>query len=100
MSTPVRDSVLVRAEKKLAKMQREIVQRDKRLRRTLQSIDLAIEHIMTGMGMAELAERHNLAEDKVRRSIDKAIFLARSRLFEKTAAKPTATAQLPHSERY
>ena len=90
MKAPVRDPVIIRAENKLAKIRREIVQKDKRQKRLLQCIELAIERIKTGMSIADLAKRHNLTEHKVRRDIETAIFLARSRMFEKTpSAKPT-----------
>jgi hypothetical protein len=88
--TPVRDPVMIRAEKKLAKIRREIVQRDKRLRRALHCIELAIERITTGMTIAEIATRHNLTQSKVRRDIETAIFLARSRMFEKTPSTLTS----------
>ena len=55
METPVRDPVMIKVEKKLAKIQREIVQRDRRQRRVLQCIELAIERITTGMSIADLA---------------------------------------------
>jgi hypothetical protein len=80
----VADPVMIRVERKLAKIRREIVHRDKRLRRALHCIELAIERITTGMSIAELAERHNLSQSKVRRDIETAIFLARSRMFEKS----------------
>ena len=89
MRTPVHDPVMIRVEKKLGKIRREIVQRDKRLRRALHCIELAIERITTGMSIAELAERHNLNQRKVRRDIETAIFLARSRMFEKTPSRLT-----------
>jgi hypothetical protein len=87
LETPVRDPVMIKVEKKLAKIQREIVQRDRRQRRVLQCIELAIERITTGMSIAELAKRHHLTESKVRRDIETAIFLARSRMFEKAPSK-------------
>jgi len=90
LRTPVRDPVIVRAEKKLTKNRREIVQRDKLQRRVLHCIELAIERITTGMSIAELAKRHNLTESKVRRDIETAIFLARSRMFEKTPSRLTS----------
>jgi len=81
---------MIRAERKLAaKIRREIVQRDKRLRRALHCIELAIERITTGMSIAEMAKRHNLTESKVRRDIDTAILLARSRMFEKAPSTLT-----------
>ena len=89
MRTPVRDPVMIRAERKLAKIRREIVQRDKRLKRALRCIELATERITTGMSIAEMAKRHNLTESKVRRDIDTAILLARSRMFEKTPSRLT-----------
>jgi hypothetical protein len=88
--TPVRDPVMIRAEKKLAKIRREIVQRDKRLRRALHCIELAIERITTGMSIVEMAKRHDLTQSKVRRDIETGIFLARSRMFEKTASGLTS----------
>lgn len=69
----------MKVEKALLKIRRRIEQRDKRQRRLVQCIDLAIEHITTGASVMELAKRHNLSEHKVRRSIDNAVFLARSR---------------------
>ena len=93
LRTPVRDQVMIRAERKLAKIRREIVQRDKRQRRALQCIELAIERVTTGMSIAELAKRHNLTESKVRRDIETAIFLARSRMFEKTPSRLTSLNQ-------
>ena len=90
MRTPVRDPVMIRAEKKLAKIRREIVQRDKRLRRAMHCIELAIERITTGMSIVEMAKRHNLTQSKVRRDIETAIFLARSRMFEKTPSGLTS----------
>ena len=81
---------MIRVEKKLAKIRREIVQRDKRLRRALHCIELAIERITTGMSIAALAERHNLTQSKVRRDIETAIFLARSHMFEKTPSGLTS----------
>jgi Mor family transcriptional regulator len=70
-------------EKALEKIRCRIVQKDKRQRQMLQCIDLAIERITTGARIAELAKRHRLSEEKVRRYIDRAIFLARSRMFER-----------------
>jgi len=95
LRTPVRDPV-VRAEKKLTKIRREIVQRDKRQRRLLQCIELAIERITTGMSIAELAKRHHLTESKLRRDIETAIFLARSRMFERTPTRLTSLNQSGH----
>jgi hypothetical protein len=82
--------VVVRAEKKLAKIRREILQNDKRQKRLLRCIELAIERITTGMSIAELAKRHNLTESKVRPDIETAIFLARRRMFEKSPSRPTS----------
>ena len=93
MRIPVRDPVMIKVEKRLAKIRREIVQRDKRQRRALHCIELAIERITTGMNIAELAKRHNLTESKVRRDIEIAIFLARSRMFEKTPSRHTSLSQ-------
>ena len=73
-------------EKALEKIRRQIEQRDKRQRRLLQCIDLAIEHIASGASVVELAKRHNLSAYKVRRYIDNAVFLARSRMFERDSA--------------
>ena len=87
MRTLVRDPVMIRAERKLAKIRR--VQRDKRLKRALHCIELAIERITTGMSIAEMAKRHNLTASKVRRDIDTAILLARSRMFEKAPSTLT-----------
>ena len=70
-------------ERALEKIRRRIVQKDKRQRRMLQCIDLAIERIATGAGITELAKRHHLSESRVRRDIDRAVFLARSRMFER-----------------
>jgi len=81
---------MIRTERKLAKIRREIVQRDKRLKRALHCIELAIERITTGMSIAEMARRHNLTESKVRRDIDIAILLARSRMYEKTPSPLTS----------
>jgi hypothetical protein len=76
----------MKVEKALEKIRRHIEQRDKRQRRLLQSLDLAIEHISTGASVVELATRHNLSAYKVRRCIDNAVFLARSRMFERDSA--------------
>ena len=84
---------MIRAEKKLAKIRREIVQTNKRQRRVLHCIELAIERITTGMSIAELAKRHNLTESKVRRDIEIAIFLARSHMFEQTPSRLTSLNQ-------
>ena len=73
----------MKVEKALEKIRRHIEQRDKRQRRLLQCIDLAIEHISTDASVVELAKRHNLSAYKVRRYIDNAVFLARSRMFER-----------------
>ena len=94
MKTPVRDPVMVRVERKLAKIRHEIGQRDKHQKRVLECIELAIERITTGMSIAELAKRHNLTQSKVRRDIETAIFLARSRMFEKTPSRVTSLNQL------
>jgi AraC-like DNA-binding protein len=72
-----------KTEKTLEKIRRQIVQQDKRRRRMLQYFDLAIERITTGASIAELAKRHHLSEEKVRRYIDRAVLLARSRMFER-----------------
>lgn len=73
----------MKTENALEKIHRQIVQKDKRQRRMLQCIDLAIERIATGAGITELAKRHHLSESRVRRDIDRAVFLARSRMFER-----------------
>jgi hypothetical protein len=72
-----------KTEKTLEKIRRQIMQQDKRRRRMLQYFDLAIERITTGASIAELAKRHHLSEEKVRRYIDRAVLLARSRMFER-----------------
>jgi hypothetical protein len=72
-----------KTEKTLEKIRRQIVQQDKRRRRMLQYFDLAIERITTGASIAQLAKRHHLSEEKVRRYIDRAVLLARSRMFER-----------------
>ena len=90
MKTSVPDSVLVKAERKVAKIRRQVVKNDKRQRRLLQCIELAIERITTGLSIAELAKRHNLTESKVRPDIETAIFLARRRMFEKSPSRPTS----------
>ena len=72
-----------KTEKTLEKIRRQIVQQDKRRRRMLQYFDLAIERITTGASIAELAKQHHLSEEKVRRYIDRAVLLARSRMFER-----------------
>ncbi len=74
---------LIKVEKKLEKIRNEIMEADKRHRRLLQSLDLAIEQITTQASVADLAKRHNLSEDKVRRSIENAIFMARTRMYVK-----------------
>jgi transcriptional regulator GlxA family with amidase domain len=76
----------MKVEKALEKIRRHIEQRDKKQRRLLQCIDLAIEHISTDASVMELAKRHNLSAYKVRRYIDNAVFLARSRMFERDRA--------------
>ena len=70
-------------EKVLEKIRRQIVQKDNAQRRMVLCVDLAIERITTGVRIAELAKRHHLSEEKVRRYIDRALFLARSRMFER-----------------
>ena len=72
-----------KTEKTLEKIRRQIVQQDKRRRRMLQYFDLAIERITTGASIAQLAKRHHLSEEKVRRYVDRAVLLARSRMFER-----------------
>jgi len=72
-----------KTERTLEKIRRQIVQQDKRQRRMLQYFDLAIERITTGASIAELAKRHHLSEEKARRYIDRAVLLARSRMFER-----------------
>jgi len=72
-----------KTEKTLEKIRRQIVQQDKRRRRMLQYFDLAIERITTGASIAQLAKQHHLSEEKVRRYIDRAVLLARSRMFER-----------------
>ena len=72
-----------KTEKTLEKIRRQIVQQDKRRRRMLQYFDLAIERITTGASIAQLAKRHHFSEEKVRRYIDRAVLLARSRMFER-----------------
>jgi hypothetical protein len=83
MGKVIRDKSLLKVEKQLEKIRRQIVQRDKRQRRTLKYIDLAIERLTTGAATAELAKRHHLTEGKVRRYIDRAVLLARSRMLER-----------------
>jgi mitochondrial fission protein ELM1 len=48
-----------------------------------QYIELAIERLSTGAPIAELAKQHNLSEAKVRRYIENAVLMARSRMYEK-----------------
>lgn len=79
----------MKVEKALEKIRRHIEQRDKKQRRLLRCIDLAIEHISTDASVMELAKRHNLSVYKVRRYIDNAVFLARSRMFERDRAMAT-----------
>ena len=74
---------LIKVEKKLERVRREIMATDKRNRRLLQSVELAIEQITTHASVADLAKRHHLSEAKVRRSIENAIFLARTRMYVK-----------------
>jgi hypothetical protein len=76
----------MKVEKALEKIRRDIEQRDKKQRRLLQCVELAIEHITTGASVVELAKRHNLSAYKVRRYIENAVFLARSRMFERDSA--------------
>lgn len=83
----------------MAKIRLKIIQKDKRQRQLLQCIELAIERISTGATIAELAKRYNLSESKVRRHIENAIFLARSRMYEKTPGKLTSVHQLRAIER-
>ena len=73
----------MKVEKALAKIRRHIEQKDKRQRRLLLCIDLAIEHISTGASIVDLAKRHDLSAHKARRYIETAVFLARSRMFER-----------------
>ena len=73
----------IRTEKIFEKIRRHIVQTDKRQRRMLQCIELAIERITTDASVAELAKRHHLSQEKVRRYIDRAVLMARSRMFER-----------------
>lgn|ERR1044071_10022683 len=95
---PLRSSVHASAagkiEKRMAKIRHKIIQRDKRQRQLLQCIELAIERITTGASIAELAKRHNLSESKVRRHIENAIFLARSRMYEKNPSRPPSPQRL------
>ena len=76
----------MKVKKALAKIRRHIEQKDKRQRRLLLCIDLAIEHMSTGASAVELAKRHDLSAYKVRRYIETAVFLARSRMFERDSA--------------
>jgi hypothetical protein len=48
------------------------------------------------MSIAELAKRHHLTESKLRRDIETAIFLARSRMFERTPTRLTSLNQSGH----
>ena len=73
----------IKTEKIFEKIRRHIVQTDKRQRRMLQCIELAIERITTDASVAELAKRHHLSQEKVRRYIDRAVLMARSRMFER-----------------
>lgn len=77
------DKTLIRVEKKLERIRHEIVASDTHHRRLLKSIELAIEQITTHASVADLAKRHNLTEAKVRRSIENAIFMARTRMYVK-----------------
>ena len=61
----IQNAIILRVEKRLARSRQKIVQKDKRLRRTLQCIDLAIEHVTTGTRITELAKRNNLTESKI-----------------------------------
>lgn len=81
------DAPMIKIEKQLERIRRQILQSDKRLKRQLKCIELAIERISMGASLAEVAKRHNLSERNVRRCIDNAILMARSRMFE----KPTGT---------
>lgn len=63
MKAPVRDPVIIES-KTLAKIWREIVQKDKHQKRLLQCIELAMERIKTRISIADLAKRHNLTEHK------------------------------------
>ena len=83
MKAPVRDPVIIES-KTLAKIWREIVQKDKHQKRLLQCIELAMERIKTRISIADLAKRHNLTEHTVRRDIKTAIFVARSSMFKRT----------------
>ena len=76
----------MKVEKSLEKIRRHIEQKDKRQRRLLQCIELAIEHIGSGASIVELAKRHDLSAYKVRRYVETAVFLARSRMFERDSA--------------
>ena len=86
----VRGKSSLNLDKRLEKIRDRILQKDKRQRRMLLSIDLAIERITTGAAITDMAKRHNLNEEKVRRYIENAVLLARSRMFEKPANKPKA----------
>lgn len=90
MRSPVRAITKAKIEKKIAKIQLKIIRKDKRQRQLLHCLELAIERITTGATITELAKRHNLSESKVRRHIENAIFLARSRMYEKTPSPLTS----------
>ena len=77
------DHTLIKVEKKLERIRREIMATDKRNRRLLQSLELAIEQLTTHASVADLAKRHHLSEAKVRRLIENAIFMARTRMYVK-----------------
>jgi len=83
MGKVIRDKSLLKVEKQLEKIRRQIVQRDKRQRRTVKYIDLAIERLTTGACYCRASKRHHLSEGKVRQYIDRAVLLARSRMLEK-----------------
>jgi len=87
MPNVFRGKSLLSLEKRPEKIRGRILQRDKRQRRMLLSINLAIERMTTGVAISELAERHRLSEEKVRRYIENALLLARSRMFEKNPSK-------------
>ena len=99
MRSSVHIIVAGKIEKKMAKIRQKIIQKDKRERQLLQCIDLAIERITTGASIAKLAKRHNLSESKVRRHIENAIFLARSRMYEKTPSRLPAPQRFRQIER-
>ena len=75
--------VAIQSRKATRENRRQIVQRDKRQRRTVKYIDLAIERLTTGACYCRASKRHHLSEGKVRRYIDRAVLLARSRMLEK-----------------